>query len=95
MTEPLILAVDLGTSGMKVALLTVGGKVLGWEFEPVGLLIESCDKIPGTYFSGLLKSTEAHLLAVFEHTEIIDGTMVFFPKIDISALPDVTRALLP
>ena len=35
MAEPLILAVDLGTSGMKVALITVSGKVLGWEIEPV------------------------------------------------------------
>ncbi len=39
MTEPLILAVDLGTSGMKVALITVSGKVLGWEVEPVRLLV--------------------------------------------------------
>jgi len=39
MTEKLILAVDLGTSGMKVALVTVSGKVLGWEAEPVRLLI--------------------------------------------------------
>ena len=39
MTEPLILAVDLGTSGMKVALITISGKVLGWETEPVRLLI--------------------------------------------------------
>lgn len=39
MTEPLILAVDLGTSGMKTALITVSGKVVGWEMEPVQLLI--------------------------------------------------------
>ncbi|MGD8404054.1 MAG: FGGY family carbohydrate kinase, partial [Anaerolineales bacterium] len=39
MTEALILAVDLGTSGMKVALITVSGKVLGWEAEPVLLLV--------------------------------------------------------
>ena len=39
MTEKLILAVDLGTSGMKVALITISGKVLGWEAEPVRLLI--------------------------------------------------------
>ena len=39
MNEKLILAVDLGTSGMKVALITVRGKVLGWETEPVQLLI--------------------------------------------------------
>ena len=37
--EKLILAVDLGTSGMKVALIAVGGKVLGWEYEPVHLIL--------------------------------------------------------
>ena len=35
MTESVILAVDLGTSGMKVAFITTQGKVLGWESEPV------------------------------------------------------------
>ncbi len=39
MTEPIILAVDLGTSGMKVALITVSGKVLGWEAEPIQLML--------------------------------------------------------
>jgi len=39
MTEPIILAVDLGTSGMKVALITISGKVLDWEAEPVRLLV--------------------------------------------------------
>lgn len=37
--EKLILAVDLGTSGMKVALITVSGRVLGWESEPVRLIL--------------------------------------------------------
>ena len=37
--DPLILAVDLGTSGMKVALITIGGKVLGWESEHVKLVL--------------------------------------------------------
>jgi xylulokinase len=39
MTEPIILAVDLGTSGMKVALINIRGDVLGWEIESVRLLI--------------------------------------------------------
>ncbi len=39
MADPVILAVDLGTSGMKVALITVAGKVLGWESEPVKLIL--------------------------------------------------------
>jgi len=36
--EKLVLAVDLGTPGMKVALITVSGRVLGWEAEPVRLI---------------------------------------------------------
>jgi len=39
MADPVILAVDLGTSGMKVALITVAGKVLGWESEPIKLIL--------------------------------------------------------
>lgn len=39
MTEPLILAVDHGTSGMKVALVTIRGRVLAWESEPVRLIL--------------------------------------------------------
>ena len=39
MADPLILAVDLGTSGMKVALITVSGKVVGWETQSVRLLV--------------------------------------------------------
>jgi xylulokinase len=37
--EKLILAVDLGTSGMKVALITVSGRVVGWEMESVSLTL--------------------------------------------------------
>jgi xylulokinase len=39
MTDKLILAVDLGTSGMKVALVTIDGHVLGWEVEPLWLTL--------------------------------------------------------
>jgi len=34
---PVVLAVDLGTSGMKVALITLRGEVLGWESQGVAL----------------------------------------------------------
>jgi xylulokinase len=37
--ENVILAVDLGTSSVKAALITVRGQVLGWEAEPITLLI--------------------------------------------------------
>src|SRR5689334_20171036 len=35
--DPLILAVDLGTSGVKAALITLHGRVRGWEAQPVAL----------------------------------------------------------
>jgi xylulokinase len=35
--EPIYLAVDLGTSSMKVALINLQGEVLGWESEPLQL----------------------------------------------------------
>ena len=37
--EKVILAVDLGTSGMKVALISIDGRVLDWESQPVTLLL--------------------------------------------------------
>jgi len=59
MTEPLILAVDLGTSGMKVALVTISGKVLGWEFESVRLLITSdggAEQSPDEWWAAFLSA---------------------------------------
>lgn len=37
--EPIYLAVDLGTSSMKVALINLQGEVLGWESEPLQLYL--------------------------------------------------------
>lgn len=36
-SEPCFLAVDLGTSGCKTAIVTLSGRVLGWEFQEVPL----------------------------------------------------------
>lgn len=38
-TTPLILAVDLGTSGLKIALVSLDGGIVGWESEPVELVL--------------------------------------------------------
>ena len=60
MTEKLILAVDLGTSGMKVALITISGKVLGWEAEPVRLLITpdgGAEQSPDEWWAAFLSAT--------------------------------------
>ncbi len=37
---PLVLAVDLGTSGCKCALVTFRGNVVAWAFEPVALHVD-------------------------------------------------------
>ena len=36
----LVLAVDLGTSGCKCALVSLDGQVQGWAFRPVALHVE-------------------------------------------------------
>jgi xylulokinase len=59
--DPLILAVDLGTSGMKVALITVSGKVLGWETEPVKLVLTpdgGAEQSPDEWWAAFLKAAE-------------------------------------
>jgi len=58
--EKLILAVDLGTSGMKVALINIQGDVLGWESEPVKLIITpdgGAEQSPDEWWQGFLSAT--------------------------------------
>ncbi len=44
-----VLAIDLGTSACKTALITASGRVLGWESEPlllaIGLIVVSAGLI--------------------------------------------------
>src|SRR5512147_2792874 len=57
--EKLILAVDLGTSSMKVALITVSGKVIGWEAEPIRLIITpdgGAEQSPEEWWQALLSA---------------------------------------
>src|SRR5687768_15923282 len=61
MTEPLLLAVDLGTSSMKVALITVSGTVLGWETEPLRLILTSdgvAEQSPAEWWSAFLSAAK-------------------------------------
>ena len=56
-THAYILAVDLGTSGPKVGLATTGGQMLGYEFEPVELLLYEgggAEQAPGGLVAGHL-----------------------------------------
>ncbi len=58
--DPVILAVDLGTSGMKVALITVSGEVLDWESEPVNLILTSdggAEQSPEEWWQAFLKAS--------------------------------------
>ncbi len=57
--ESVILAMDLGTSGMKVALITVGGRVLGWDSEPVKLILTQdggAEQDPQEWWQAFLKA---------------------------------------
>ena len=62
--EPIILAVDLGTSGCKCALVTLDGRVLGWAFRAVELHIEgvSAEQDPQDWWRAFL-TTAGELLS--------------------------------
>lgn len=56
-----ILAVDLGTSGVKVALVALDGRVLGWEFEPVKLYLTNdggAEQSPQEWWQALVTATQ-------------------------------------
>jgi xylulokinase len=60
-SAPLVLAVDLGTSGCKCALITYCGVVAAWAFEPVPLYIEAgaAEHDPDDWWSAFLKAASA------------------------------------
>ena len=63
--EPVILAVDLGTSCMKAALITISGKVMGWESEPVQLILSKdggAEQAPADWWQAFL-ATSKRLIA--------------------------------
>lgn len=37
--EPFILAVDLGTSALKTALISISGRLVGWEVQEIPLQV--------------------------------------------------------
>ncbi len=60
--EPYILAIDLGTSGCKAALVSVRGRVAAWEFQEVPLhLLPNCgaEQDPNDWWAALVKTTRA------------------------------------
>jgi xylulokinase len=60
-----ILAIDLGTSGMKVALVSAHGRLLGWESEPVRLIITpdgGAEQVPDEWWAAF-QAASRRLLA--------------------------------
>jgi xylulokinase len=60
-SDPLIIAADLGTSCMKVALISVQGRVLGWESEDVKLIITpdgGVEQSPEEWWGAFLTATK-------------------------------------
>ena len=60
-TTPVILAVDLGTSGMKVALITAHGQVLGWESQLVTLYLTpdgGAEQSPEEWWQALITTAQ-------------------------------------
>ena len=58
---PYILAIDLGTSGAKVALVSVHGGVVGWDFEPVQLFLlphGGAEQDPEEWWSSILTASK-------------------------------------
>lgn len=55
-TSPLVLAVDLGTSGCKCALVSGRGEVLAWAFRPVPLQVDGvrAEQDPEAWWQALL-----------------------------------------
>jgi xylulokinase len=57
--EASVLAVDLGTSGVKVALVSLHGQVLGWESEPLRLNLTAdggAGQSPEGWWQALIKA---------------------------------------
>ncbi|WAC71765.1 FGGY-family carbohydrate kinase [Roseateles sp. SL47] len=62
---PLVLAVDLGTSGCKCALVTLHGEVQGWAFRPVALHVQGvqAEQDPLDWWQALLGAADELLAA--------------------------------
>lgn len=58
MTGKNILAIDLGTSSLKLALVDIHGEVLGWESEPISLIVTAdggTEQSPEEWWQAFLK----------------------------------------
>jgi Sugar (pentulose and hexulose) kinases len=61
MTGKNILAIDLGTSSLKLALVDIHGEVLGWESEPIALIVTAdggTEQSPEEWWQAFLKTAK-------------------------------------
>lgn len=59
--EEYVLAIDLGTSGAKIALVSVYGEVIGWDFEPVQLFLlphGGAEQDPEEWWSSIITASK-------------------------------------
>ena len=73
-TAPLVLAVDLGTSGCKCALVAQDGTVVAWAFRPVALHVEGvrAEQDPEAWWQALLEAAGEVLAADASHRGRVD-----------------------
>ena len=72
--EPAILAVDLGTSSMKVATITISGSVLAWESVPLRLIVTpdgGTEQSPEEWWQAFLTASQRLLKRLGEPERII------------------------
>lgn len=68
--QPHILAIDLGTSGPKVALVSAQGDVVGGAFEPIDLILlpgGGAEQDPDTWWTAIVTATKRTLAAAPGH----------------------------
>ncbi|MHA1368645.1 MAG: xylulokinase [Promethearchaeota archaeon] len=71
-----ILAIDHGTSGAKVAIVSVYGEIIDWAFEPVPLILPepgAAEQNPDDWWNGIKKATVTLLDKNFVPVEDIVG----------------------
>jgi xylulokinase len=60
-TEKYVLAIDLGTSSCKTALVSICGEVVGWEAEPVALYLlpdGGAEQCPHDWWNAILRTSK-------------------------------------
>jgi xylulokinase len=64
--DPHILAIDLGTSGPKVALVSPTGEVIGGQFEPIELILlpgNGAEQDPASWWTAIAKASRRVIAA--------------------------------